>query len=362
MVVRFCHSKPNVTETYCSHTRSGAISAHLVPVLEYSIEKPRRKQKVGKHKFMLAPSLVWQAPCLLEENLLRQQIIAYDRAEFDFEGVAEKIFACAPGNLGTLHEEPIVPWDKTPPALRRAQVQARIGASVTKVERKGARRNAWDFDRSEGWRAFQQLYQRYIHDWVMPQLGNEPLLYQRKPILRVVLPGSVAPTQLHCDAEYYHSENELNFWVPLSSVGGSNSLWSESEPGRGDYASFEAGPGQAVRFYGNRCRHYTVPNDSDRTRVSFDFRVIPESLFSPPSDEIAKLSKHSLCPGNSKRGYYAVAYPARTNELQPSSASTNLRSVTLGAQRRAWREKEGRRRAGAGTRTATHPRRQDENI
>jgi hypothetical protein len=34
-----------------------------------------------------------------------------------------------------------------------------------------------------------------------------------------------------------------------------------------------------LRFNGNRCRHYTEANSTDSTRVSFDFRVIPRSLW-----------------------------------------------------------------------------------
>lgn len=34
------------------------------------------------------------------------------------------------------------------------------------------------------------------------------------------------------------------------------------------------GPGSVVRFWGHSCAHYTVPNDTDHTRVSIDFRVI----------------------------------------------------------------------------------------
>ena len=359
---------------------------------------------------MLAPSLSWQGPCRLEASLLQQRLLDYDRSTYDFVGIAEEIFSS--NHLGGLHQAPVRPWDQTPPALRRGQVQARIGCSVSKQERKGARRNAWDFEKSIAWKKFTRCYQRFILEWVAPQLGDDggALLYQRKPILRVVLPGSVAPTALHCDAEYYHDPNELNYWVPLSSVSGSNSLWSESAPGAGDYTAFEAEPGQAVRFYvrvtrcalnrlsrsgpvrlaccpacwpcprlagllalpaallpqslfwqltdvagsqpappqGNRCRHYTVGNDSDQTRVSFDFRVIPQRLFVPPSEEIVKLSKHSLNPGNSKRGYYAVAYPSsksndhgtalRRQQLQIHHPSQQ-RSVELGAQRRAWRSR-----------------------
>ena len=59
-----------------------------------------------------------------------------------------------------------------------------------------------------------EIYNRFVREWVQPQLDGVELLYQRKPILRVVLPGSVAPTKMHCDADYFHDTNELNFWSP----------------------------------------------------------------------------------------------------------------------------------------------------
>ena len=146
--------------------------------------------------------------------------------------------------------------------------------------------------------------------------------------MRPQLSGSVPPCKPHCDADYFHDANEINYWVPLTRVGGCNSLWSESAPGAGDYAPFEAGPGEAVRFYGNRCRHYTVPNDGGGVRVSFDFRVIPSALFEPPSELACSLSKHTLNPGVAKRGYYALT----------GSAGQDLSPRSVGARRRAWRE------------------------
>ena len=107
---------------------------------------------------------------------------------------------------------------------------------------------------------------------------------------------------------------------------GSNTLWSESSPGAGDYAAFEAGPGKAIRFYGNRCRHYTLENETDGTRVSFDFRVIPRHLFVPPNALASSLSRHALNPGDSKRGYY--------EDTSTSSASP----ADVARQRRAWRD------------------------
>ena len=33
------------------------------------------------------------------------------------------------------------------------------------------------------------------------------------------------------------------------------------------------------RFWGNQLRHFTQPNDTGSTRVSFDLRCVPLSLF-----------------------------------------------------------------------------------
>ena len=284
--------------------------------------------KTGDDKLVAFEEWAW--PCHLEAKFLEKRVMKYDSTQFDFVGATEAILKHSP--LSDLHNAPIIAVEETEtaPALRRAQVQAQVGGRITKEERKLARSRAWRFDRSTEWRTFMDVYQRFITDWVVPQFGV-PLLYQRKPILRCVLPGSVAPTQLHCDADYFHDSNEVNFWVPLTHCSGATSLWSESAPGLGDYADFVAGPGEAVRFYGNRCRHYTIPNNSDRVRVSFDFRVIPQPLFKPPSLLASTLSKHALDPGSSKNGYYALAEPAGDRQEITSASS-------LGELRRSWRE------------------------
>ena len=43
------------------------------------------------------------------------------------------------------------------------------------------------------------------------------------------------------------------------------------------FEPFVLGYGQCQRFWGNRCRHFTVANETCRTRVSLDFRVVPRS-------------------------------------------------------------------------------------
>ena len=128
---------------------------------------------------------------------------------------------------------------------------------------------------------FQSALHEFVKYEVCPALGVCRVAYQRRPTFRVHLAGGPPQGVPHADglAPYNHQPGEVNIWVPLTTVGGSNSLVSESFPGLGDFHPFEASPGQFVKFYGNRCWHYTVQNTTEITRVSFDIRVVPFELF-----------------------------------------------------------------------------------
>ena len=64
-------------------------------------------------------------------------------------------------------------------------------------------------------------------------------------------------------------------------VGGANSLQVESEPGKLDFHPLECKYGQFFRFNGLHCAHHTVANSTQNSRVSFDFRVVPASVYQP---------------------------------------------------------------------------------
>ena len=103
------------------------------------------------------------------------------------------------------------------------------------------------------------------------------LVYQAVPVFRVFLPAHLAVGPRHTDAAYHPQPNELNFWVPVTEVHGSNSLQVESSSGAGAFEPICCGPGTMYRFRGNACEHYTELNVSDATRVSLDFRVVRTS-------------------------------------------------------------------------------------
>lgn len=100
------------------------------------------------------------------------------------------------------------------------------------------------------------------------------------PTLRLHFPGPRALGKPHRDRDYAgHTGAEINFWVPLTRAFGTNALYVESAPDVGDAAPLALEYGDCFRFDGENCRHHTVANTTDTTRVSLDFRCIPLSLY-----------------------------------------------------------------------------------
>lgn len=104
--------------------------------------------------------------------------------------------------------------------------------------------------------AFLSAYRRLIVEVVAPLLGDPTgVVYQAVPTLRCHLPGTGRPLlTVHSDSEYHHPPTEINCWLPLTPTAGSNTLWTESSPGQGDFRPLELDYGQLHTFWGNRCR------------------------------------------------------------------------------------------------------------
>ena len=126
---------------------------------------------------------------------------------------------------------------------------------------------------------------------------------QAKPCIRFQQPSNKRTTTPHCDSFYGHQPGQINFWLPLTRSFGSNSLYSESEPGKRDFHSFDCNLNllnnnqsannegkmtmidtgnnvtEMMRFYGNECVHFTEANRTEITRVSLDFRIVPGFVY-----------------------------------------------------------------------------------
>jgi|EP00945_MAST-04E_sp_MAST-4E-sp1_P009025 hypothetical protein len=164
---------------------------------------------------------------------------------------------------------------------------------------------------------YETILREFCRDVVSPLLGVGPeedvaIVYQRRPTLRVGMPAKKPMGHPHCDYEYHHQPGEINFWIPLNSVFGSNTLWTETAPGKGDFSPLVLQYGSAIRFWGNQCKHYTVANDSGKTRVSLDFRVIRADRFNP--DFVCSRGK----PGQFRIGQYYLS-TSLDSKCQPTS-------------------------------------------
>ena len=108
--------------------------------------------------------------------------------------------------------------------------------------------------------------------------GQETLWYACVPTIRVQTPSEEQATiRPHVDGMYDLPDGSINFWVPLTALNSTSTLWVESVPGLEDFHPLTG----ATRFDGRRCLHFTLPNHSSRTRVSLDFRCIPGALHEP---------------------------------------------------------------------------------
>lgn len=234
---------------------------------------------LGARRLPILTSDLSSIPSPLPLELRTQQIFDFDTDQYPFrEAVAEQLEVRVEDlpRLHTLHD------------LRKVLCQNR----PKKKAYESPFIRHWHRQRSSAARGrFNILLDKFVREFVEPRMGvgekQEPpsadcsgssrtriVAYQREPTFRVQEPSDIAIGEPHVDAEYHHPPAEVNWWLPLTSTWGSNTLYIESEPGAGDHAPAQLKYGQILRFYGNLCHHYTVPNQTGFCRVSFDMRIL----------------------------------------------------------------------------------------
>eukprot|EP00667_Euglena_gracilis_P013809 EG_transcript_14259 len=125
-----------------------------------------------------------------------------------------------------------------------------------------------------------KLLHSFLLEVVLPLCGDPSgLWYQCRPTLRIHMPSAPATEPQRERTAPGHSAAEIAFYVPLTPSEGSNALHAESAPDQGDFHPLVADYGQAVRFNAAGCRHHVLRNETESTRVSLDFRIIPNAAF-----------------------------------------------------------------------------------
>ena len=129
---------------------------------------------------------------------------------------------------------------------------------------------------SEEGQEFYETFNNFIFNVIRPQY-DEPIYYQEKPTHRILFKNSEGVSRFHRDSDYGHNEAEINYFIPQTLAFETNTLWIESEKGKEDYRAMNVSPGEMMRFKGVSLKHGAKKNETHKTRVSFDFRVIPFS-------------------------------------------------------------------------------------
>jgi len=128
------------------------------------------------------------------------------------------------------------------------------------------------------------IYDDFVKEQIMPLYG-EPVVYQKIPTFRIQAPNNVGVGEWHKDRQYNHNQNEINFFLPFTDAFDTNTIWAESEEDKGDYSPIEARYGQFVVWEGVRLTHGNKLNQTDVSRVSVDFRIVPLSKWSVQEGE-----------------------------------------------------------------------------
>lgn len=130
---------------------------------------------------------------------------------------------------------------------------------------------------------FANAYMIFLRDIILPRY-SDGIIYQKIPTFRIHFPNNIAVGEFHKDKQYRdvmwaEQVNEINYYVPLTSAYDTNTIWAESKEDLGDYSSFNCEYGDCVEWDASNLMHGNKVNKENKTRVSFDFRVIRKKDF-----------------------------------------------------------------------------------
>jgi len=245
----------------------------------------------------------------------------YDAAAYPFESLIQKMM--------TTNE----PLDRLHESVTRLQEQ--LKAQDIKFD-DPSQKNTFSTDQSSCFHRlfynsghlfeeFTRLYHKFVRECVLPIFDSSETHFaiQNTPTIRFQTPKisalgdnfDIVPKQtyidkkvpegcfgLHNDSLYKHPSGEINFIVSLTEM--HDTLFVETGINTNEYLPVKSFPGRFFQFYGNKMFHFNKINQSDQTRVSIDFRVIPMSKYQESESGKSMTSARSFKIG--KDGYYTL--------------------------------------------------------
>ena len=171
---------------------------------------------------------------------------------------------------------------------------------------------------NSGWGELNDAFTSFVENEISTRIKG-PFLYQTSPSFRVHVPNQTAVSKWHFDTDpnHGHPDWEINVQIALTNSEDSSATWVESVPGLGDYSPMNLKENEYIIFNGNKCMHGNFQNKTEKTRVSYDFRILPcikYDVFDNPvfvsyrNDYVDTILKNKTCPYvgrfNSHSSYY----------------------------------------------------------
>jgi hypothetical protein len=217
------------------------------------------------------------------------KIFDYDKEKYRFTQEAEKIFSVS--DLSSLHESRS---DMFP------NYDLGFHNEVKTDYHKEFYATLNDDSRNQ---ELKKSYDLFVDEVVSKHIQGS-FCYQSFPSFRVHLPGKRAVNKWHYDSDddHLHPEWEINFQIALTDSFDTQAMWIESIPGLKDFTPVNLRENQFAIFNGNKCKHGNMPNETDLTRVSMDFRVLPFDRYDPASSRASAERGNKFVIG----GYYRL--------------------------------------------------------
>ena len=126
-----------------------------------------------------------------------------------------------------------------------------------------------------------QSYRRIAKQWLdnlEEAYGIKDWAIQRYPSVRIHLPGNVSVFEFHRDSDYCHPLGEINHFISLTHSTGTASLHIEHNLGWSDFKPLVLQKNQSAIINTSIFKHGDMLNMEGYTRVSIDFRGLPEAV------------------------------------------------------------------------------------
>jgi hypothetical protein len=216
------------------------------------------------------------------------KIFDFDNNIHNFENTIHSIYLQKYGNFGELSQLHTVLYNFDENTVKYINEIKHIGINDRNTPFIKDFYNFIDSDPS-----FFSQYCSFLQTYIRPLLPKDNgIIYQTTPNIRISLPNSTAigrrgtdPSPgiigLHCDADFHHPPEEINVVIPLTPMFSTNSIYFEPypnsmiEPRR--YNNLCLKSDEFFCGYLNKLLHYNRVNDTNQTRMSLDFRLIPLS-------------------------------------------------------------------------------------